>query len=354
MGNDTSIAGFALGFALSVVAGCGATPPQPQAGTAAASGDRASAVAAPRRGGRAFDLQGHRGARGHAPENTLVGLRRALAIGVTTLEIDLALTADGVVVVHHDETLNADLTRGPDGEYIDGTAAVPLRQLSVEALSQLDVGRIRAGTAYAMRFPDQVPADGARIPTLAAVFAFVEEVSGGTTRYNLELKRSPIHPDRTADPETFARAALAVVDAAAVRNRVNFQSFDFACLDALRALGGDSSDDLTLACLTVAEDDPTPWFAGRSLGDHDGSWPALVAAAGCDTWSPRFEDLTADTIREAHGLGLRVIPWTVNDPAQIAEAHDLGVDGLISDYPDRVRADLAARGEELPIAFPAD
>jgi len=276
-----------------------------------------------------------------------VGFRRALAIGVTTLEMDLALTADGVVVVHHDESLNPDITRGADGEYIDAAAAVPLHQLSAEALSAMDVGRIRAGTAYALRFSGQVPADGARIPTLAAVFALAEELSGGTIRYNIELKRTPSHADRTADPETFARAALAAVDAASVRDRVTLQSFDFACLDALGAIRG----DLSLACLTDAADDPAPWLGGRSLTDHDGSWPALVAATGCAIWSPRFEDLDEEAVREAHSLGLRVIPWTVNDPGTIADAYALGVDGLISDYPDRVRDHLTREGEALPAAF---
>ncbi len=354
MNTASSFAGIVLCVAGIVGSGCGSSQQPPREGAPPRNDEQSASSSAPSHRGRAFDLQGHRGARGHAPENTLEGFRRALAIGVTTLEMDLALTADGVVVVHHDEALNTDITRGADGRYIDAAAAAPLRQLSGDALSELDVGRIRPGTAYAMRFPDQIPVDGARIPTLAAVFALAEELSGGTIRYNIELKRSPTHPDRTADPETFARAALAAVDAASVRDRVTLQSFDFACLDALRTLAGDTVDDLTLACLTHTADDPAFWLGGRSLADHDGSWPALVHAAGCDIWSPSFADLDGPAVQEAHALGLRVIPWTVNDPTKIAEAHALGVDGLISDYPDRVRADLAARGEALPTAFPAD
>lgn len=300
-------------------------------------------------GPRNIDVQGHRGARGHRPENTLEGFREALAIGVTTLEMDLAVTSDGVVVVHHDETLNADTTRGPDGEWLDASTTVSIRSLLREDLSTYDVGRLRPGSSYATRFPDQQAMDGARIPELVEVIALAEEVSGGTIRYNLELKRTPTAPERTADPDVFAEAALAVVDAAGVRDRTTFQSFDLSCIAALTSL----AEDLTLACLTTEEagEDPTPWLGGRRLADFDGSIVRLAAASGCSVWSPGIDSLDIVAVGTARELGLRVVPWTVNEPAAIAAAYDLGVDGIISDYPDRVRAMLEARGAPLPSAF---
>jgi len=298
---------------------------------------------------RAIDVQGHRGARGLAPENTIVGFRRALAIGVTTLEMDLALTSDGVVMVHHDETLNVDTTRGPDGEWLAAEESLPLRTLSREDLGTYDVGRLRPDSAYAARFPDQEPHDGARIPELVEVFAMAEEVSGGTIRYNLELKRTPTAPERTAEPETFARAVLAVVDAAGVRERVTFQSFDMSCIDALSAL----ADDLTLACLTTMDpgEDLSTWFGGRDLDSFDGSLLRLVASAGCTIWSPNVEDVDLMSISATREAGLRIVPWTVNEHEGIAQAYDFGVDGIISDYPGRVRAVLEAHGAPLPDAF---
>ncbi len=291
--------------------------------------------------GRRIDVQGHRGARGLAPENTLAGFRRALAEGVTTLEMDLGMTADDVVVVHHDETLNADITRDEAGEWIDPTRAVPLRALSLAELQTYDVGRARPESETAARFPEQEPADGERIPTLAEVISVADEISGGTIRYNLELKRTPTAPERTADPATFARAALAVVDAAGVRDRTTFQSFDLACIDAIAAL----ADDAALSCLTTEEgQDPAPWLGGRTLDEHGGSVVRLVADTPCTIWSPRFADLDAARLEEAHALNLRVVPWTLNEPEEIARAYDMGVDGIISDYPDRVRELLESRG----------
>ncbi len=305
---------------------------------------------APEPEGREIDLQGHRGARGLAPENTLAGFRRALAVGVTTLEMDLALTADGVVVVHHDERLNPDTTRDADGAFIDPSRSVPIRSLTYEQLSVFDVGRLRPGSEYAARFVDQEPVDGEHIPTLAEVLALAEEVSGGTIRYNLEIKRTPTSPEDTAEPATFVQAVLEVVRGAGTTDRTTFQSFDFACIDALFAV----DDGLELACLTSLEvDDPLPWLGGRNLDDFEGSLVRLVGSVPCQTWSPRFADLDATLVREAHDFHLRVVPWTINEPEAIAQAYDMGVDGIISDRPERVRDFLLTRSAPLPPSLSA-
>src|SRR5579872_4555556 len=117
---------------------------------------------------RSIDLQGHRGARGLYPENTLAGFAGALAIGVDALELDVAMTADDVVVVTHDPTLNPDITRTSDGAWL--TQRGPrIRSLRIDDLAHYDVGRIRPGSSYAALFPDQAPHDGARIPALSDV-----------------------------------------------------------------------------------------------------------------------------------------------------------------------------------------
>jgi hypothetical protein len=120
----------------------------------------------------AFDLQGHRGARGLMPENTLAGFAAALALGVTTLELDLGVTRDGVVVVSHDSLLNPDHTRGPDGAFLQ-TPGPPIRSLTLATLKRYDVGRLKPGTAYAATFSEQQAVDGATIPTLTEVFDLV-------------------------------------------------------------------------------------------------------------------------------------------------------------------------------------
>jgi glycerophosphoryl diester phosphodiesterase len=138
----------------------------------------------------AFDLQGHRGARGLAPENTLDGFARALSIGVSTLEFDLGVTKDGIVVVQHDIWLNPETTRGPDGAFLAGRGPA-LRALTLAELQRYDVGRLKPGTAYAAGLPQQRPADGARIPTLASVFDLARRAKADHVRFNIETKMSP-------------------------------------------------------------------------------------------------------------------------------------------------------------------
>jgi glycerophosphoryl diester phosphodiesterase len=182
----------------------------------------------------AFDLQGHRGARGLLPENTLAGFARALAIGVTTLETDLAVTKDGVLVLSHDPVLNPDITRGPDGAWIAAPGAA-IHTLTLAELARYDVGRIRPDSKYAKAFPAQVPADGQRIPTLAQLFDLAR-ASGKSPRFNIETKLSPDKPAETPGAETFARLVVEAIRRAKLEGRAPIQSFDWRTLLAAKRL----------------------------------------------------------------------------------------------------------------------
>ena len=301
----------------------------------------------------AFDLQGHRGARGLAPENTLEAFATALKIGVTTLELDLGVSKDGVVVVSHDRVLNPDHTRGPDGQFLTGPGPA-IRSLTLLELKQYDVGRLKPGTGYAAAFPLQRPIDGARIPALREVFALTERMGANDVRFNIETKLTPTSGAETPDPEDFAAVVAAVVRDNGMAARVTVQSFDWLILMALARL----APEFERSCLSVEtpQDDtlergrpgPSPWTAGLDIDDFGGSTPKLVAAAGCHVWSPFYRNVNAEVMAEAKRAGIRVIPWTVNERADMERLIDLGVDGLISDYPDRLRAVLADRGIPLP------
>jgi glycerophosphoryl diester phosphodiesterase len=303
-------------------------------------------------GAIAFDLQGHRGARGLLPENTLPGFAKALEIGVTTLETDLAVTRDGVIVLSHDPVLNPDITRGLDGAWLP-VPGPAVNSLTLAELGAFDVGRIRPSTKYAQRFAQQQPVDGARIPTLLQLFELAK-ASGKSPRFNIETKLSPERPGETPDPETFTRLVVEAVRAAGLATRTTIQSFDWRTLLVARKL----APEIETVCLTyeatlrdkVDADGrrPSPWLAGLDPLAHGGSIPRLVKAAGCGTWSPLFSELSSQSVAEAHALGLKVVPWTVNAPADMARVIDMGVDGLITDYPDRARAVMSAKGIALP------
>ena len=306
---------------------------------------------------RPLDLQGHRGARGLAPENTLAAFAKALAIGVTTLELDVGITRDGVVVVSHDPELNPDLTRGPEGAWLTGLGP-PIRTLDFDALRRYDVGRLKPGSAYKARFPDQTPADGEHVPSLKEVIALTRRAGNGEVRFNVETKIDPRRPGLTPAPAAFAEAVLRVVREEGVATRTTLQSFDWRTLAHAQRI----APEVETVCLTVqqpwedtlrgSQDGPSPFLAGWDPGQFAGSLPRLVKAFGAPAWSPHFKDLGPRDLEEAHRLGIKVIVWTVNDPAEMAALIDRDVDGIITDRPDLLRSLMALRGLPLPRATP--
>lgn len=298
----------------------------------------------------AFDLEGHRGARGLAPENTLAAFRRALEIGVSTIETDVAITRDMVAVISHDPLLNADIVRDKNGAWIT-RRDVPVHSLTLAELAEYDIGRVDPKSQYAKGFPLQQPSDGERFPTLAQLLALVRD-SGKPVRLNLETKITPDNAGRTVDPTTFVRIILDEVKRAGMTDRVIIQSFDWRSLVESRRI----APQIPTSCLTIESNSmntmagangTSPWHAGLSLTQH-GSVPALVKATGCAIWSPFYRNMTAALLAQSHELGLQVIPWTVNDEAEMRRLMELGVDGIITDYPDRLREVMRAKGLALP------
>lgn len=304
----------------------------------------------------ALDLQGHRGARGLLPENTLPAFARALAIGVTTLELDTAITQDGVVVVSHDSTLNPDITRGSNGDWIS-RGDIPIREMTWRELQAYDVGRIRPASAYAQRFPDQQAVDGTRMPRLTDVFALARRTGNDKVRFNIETKISPEFPERTLPPDEFAHALITLVREHGLESRVTIQSFDWRTLQVVQR----EAPRIATTYLTAqqswqdnirAGEKSSPWTAGLHVSDHGGSLPRLVKAAGGAVWSPYYGEITPEAVKEAQQLGLKVVVWTVNEPGDIDRMIDAGVDGIISDYPERLRRAAAGRGLPLPSPLP--
>lgn len=274
-----------------------------------------------------FDLQGHRGARGLFPENTVEGFRAAVGLGVRCFELDVGITRDGVVVVHHDPALNPDLARGPDGAWI-GQAGLLLQDLTFAELQSYDVGRIRPGSAYAARHDRQEAADGARIPSLDQVLRLDPAI-----RFNIELKLLPDHPDWTVSAEEMAERVLGVIDAAAAADRVTVQSFDWRAPRHVRHIRPDIPRGWLTEAKTIAA--APLWRGDPAAPSTLDAVPEAIAAEGGGTWTCYFSELTPELLARAHALGLLVIPWTVNEPSDMRRLIGWGVDGLITDWPDR-------------------
>jgi glycerophosphoryl diester phosphodiesterase len=301
----------------------------------------------------AFDLEGHRGTRGLAPENTLAAFRKALEIGVTTLETDMAVTKDAVIVISHDPFLNPAIVRDPEGHWLTAKGP-PIRTLTLAEIRRYDVGRVNPSSTYAKQFPEQQAADGERFPELTELFA-LGKASAKPVRFNIETKITPESGTEAPDPATFAKLVVDAVRAAGTTERVTVQSFDWRTLREVKRL----APEIETSCLTMQTKDndtvkqssdggASPWHAGLALRDHGGSLPATVKAAGCGTWSMFWRNLSPKELADAHALGLKVLPWTVNDPADMRRLIELGVDGIVTDYPDRLRRVMAEKGMALP------
>ena len=301
-----------------------------------------------------FDLEAHRGGRALRPENTLPSFANALSMGVDTLELDMGVTRDGIVVVSHERGLNPDLARGPDGKYI--SAGIPYVKLTRDEVKKYDVGHIRPGSDYAGRFPDQLAIPGTRIPTLAEVFDLVRRSGDQHVRLNIETKIDPTHPEESLDPQSFVSTVLDLLRREHFTDRVMIESFDWRTLLLVQK----QAPEIPTVYLTQVQqpeeniylDKSSPWTAGFDPVKYGGSVPRAVKAAGGKIWSPLYEDVTPGSIAEAHSLGLPVIVWTVNDPKDMSRLFDMGVDGIISDRPDLLRTVAASKGIALPRPAP--
>jgi glycerophosphoryl diester phosphodiesterase len=293
---------------------------------------------------KAIGLYGHRGARGLAPENTLEGFALARSLGLTGVEFDVGLSRDGVAVVHHDRRLNPDIARDRAGGYI--TESRCLHELTYAQIETYDVGRLRAGSAYAERYPAQQPADGALVPRLDQAIAALPGLD-----LLIEVKTFPDAPADTAPPALIAESVIKALRAAGAIKRGVLFAFDWRVLKAAAVL----APELRRCCLTAPDTviaDPVtgryPWqdLDGNQAasGELGGELPQMVANMGAVWWAPFHGTLGAGAVADAHDLGLRVVPWTANEPADIERLLGLDVDGVISDRPDRACLVFKAAG----------
>ena len=238
-----------------------------------------------------FEVQGHRGARGMFPENTLHGFRAAATLGVRTMELDVGTTRDGAVVVHHDPALNPDTTRDGAGRWLDDTGPL-LRDLTLAQLREYDVGRLRPGTAYAEAYHGQVPQNFARVPTLDEVLAL-----DPTLRWNIELKVMPDHPDWTVPPEEMVERVLHVVGAAAAGTRVALQSFDWRAPRHLRRI----RPSIAAGWLTAAMGESARYVSSFRFEPL----PPLMGLSAISQLASRRSSRSSDTMPKSRTFGGR-------------------------------------------------
>jgi glycerophosphoryl diester phosphodiesterase len=331
------------------------TQPEPGTPPSNAAGDSPAAPATGlkvnERNG-SFDLQSHRGGRGEWTEESLAAFANSLALGVTTLELDTHLTGDGKVVVWHDDTISA--TKCVDtAPATAGDAEFPYVGDRVADLSLAQIKTLNCGFTQLAGYPEQDVIEGNRIAELKDVYQLVRDANAAKVRFNVETKVESSEVGG-AGMESLTRAVVAEIQASGMASRTTLQSFDWSSLNLTQKIAPElplvalSSGD---AWMGVGQPGASRNLGGIDIDDYDGSLPKAAAAQGYDVVSPTFRSVTAGMIAEAHELGLPVIPWTVNTTADMARLMDLGVDGIITDYPTRLRALMEERGLKLPKAY---
>ena len=319
----------------------------------------------------AFDLQAHRGGIGLTVENTLTAFGRALDLGVSTLELDVQITEDGHAVVTHDRDPSpgkcADTAPAfpgdPEYPYVPGVRYI-------KDLTLAQVRTIDCGSRPQPEFPGQQASPGERMPLLSEAFDLVNDRHARQVGLNVETKVEAGAPSQTAPREQFVQVVAQEVREAGLERQVTVQSFDWGALMRMRAV----APELPIVALTsgqqflqVGQPGASPWLGGIDIDDFGGDLVAAADSFGADAISPVQGDpqggtignpaftpyVTPRMVEDAHAAGMTVIPWTVDDPATMQYFIDLGVDGIITDYPDRLRTVMAENGMKLPRAYPA-
>ena len=268
-----------------------------------------------------FDLQGHRGCRGLMPENTLPGFIRAIELGVNTLEMDVVISGDSMIVVSHEPWMSSEICTKPGG--ID----IPKAEEKTLNIYKMDYAQIQGydcGLKFVERFPEQKKINSVK-PTLKMavrmIRSFAEDNKYPQPNFSIEIKTEPngnnvFHPE----PAKYVDIVATEVKRLGIEDITILQSDDLKVLEELHKRPGHKYKISYLV---------------EKGKNHKKNLAKLTFAP--DIYSPEYTQVTAATVTDCHALGIKVIPWTINDPAVMSKLKAWGIDGGITDYPDRIK-----------------
>lgn len=308
-----------------------------------------------------FDLEAHRGGRDVRPENTLYSYAYAIELGATSIECDMQLTKDGQIVMSHNPILNSDITRDKNGNYIENNK-YDIRLMTVDELKKFDVGVMdqNCGEYYDLHGKTQFTYD-AKIPTLEELMQLIQSYDDKNIVLNIETKSYPDPASagykNNADPKKFVEVFNNIVKKYDMEDRVVLQSFDWQTLIEMKKLNPNISTSALWQeqpswgrdseSLRRYEKKKSPWLGGLDIKDYQGNPVKAAHAIGADIISPYYTEISKQDVDEAHSLGMKVVPWTVNNEKDMTMLLDMGVDGIISDKPWLLKQVLEKRNIKL-------
>lgn len=314
-----------------------------------------------------FDLQAHRGGIGMTTEESLEGFGKAMRLGVSTLELDTHITKDEKVVVNHDRQISAQKCRDT-APVTPGDPLYPYVGKYIKDLTLAQIKTMDCGYQQLPGFPEQEQIKGFRMVELKDVLNLVKSYHAKQVTLNIETKVEAGAPEQTAPRELFVRRVFEEIHTSGIEHQVTIQSFDWGALLEMHRL----APTWPLVALTnydflqIGKPGASPWLGGIDVDNYEGDFvKAAAAIPGVTALSPNYgfpqSGKVGDPgfrfypdqamVSEAHARGLKVIPWTCDDPATLEALMDLGVDGIITNYPNHIRQIMADRGMRLPKAY---
>lgn len=268
-----------------------------------------------------FDLQGHRGCRGLMPENTLPAFIRAVELGVTTLEMDVVITGDSMIVVSHEPWMSSEICTRPDGNPITKEEE---KSLNLYKMNYAEVQTFDCGLKFVEKFPDQKKINAVK-PSLKMVVrmirSFAEDNKYPQPRFNIEIKSvASGYNIYTPEPAKFAEKVVTEISRLGIEDITTLQSFD---INVLEELNKNKNRKYKIAYLVEK---------GKNMKKN-----LAKLTFKPDIYSPLHSLVKEATVTECHTQSIKIIPWTINDQATMTRLKGWGIDGGITDFPDVVR-----------------
>jgi len=282
-------------------------------------------------------IYGHRGARGEYPENTIEGFKHTFSLQIKAIEFDVLISKDNVPTIYHNFTLNKDLTKDGNNNWLP-TDDIKIYEKTFEEIKTYNVGGIDSNSKYGKTFSKQKTIETARIPSLKDLLELVKS-SGKDIFLNLEIKSSPYKQDLIPNPSEMVKLILKDINDYSLVDQTLISSFDWRILKEVKKQNSNILRGyLSLQqgqSKTIFED--SLWVDGKFSSLELFELPKVIKSLDGHVWCPFYRDVTKENVQQAHDLGLAVNAWTVNDEEDILRMIDYSIDGIITDYPEKVK-----------------
>ena len=286
-------------------------------------------------------IYGHRGARGDLPENTLESFKYLFDNAINAYETDILISKDLIPVITHDFRLDPSLTKDKEGNWIKDEN-IKIFDLTYDEISKFDVGSLNKLTRYGRRFVNQRSLENQKIPKLSELLELSSKNVLQNLLINLEIKSTPDEKNLTPDPKDLVQIVLNEINNSNLKDKIIISSFDWRILREVK----NQSPEIPRAYLTFQQEkgmkikktiySKSPWIDHIPLTIvYD--LPKIIKELGGSAWHPYYKDINKKAVKDAHDNNLPVNVWTVNDEDDMLKMIEYGVDGIMTDYPLRLK-----------------